>query len=441
MPAIIHAVSGEFSSGSLERIFRDQQMRAEVRQIRLIWLLALGFFLVYGPVDYWLFGREVSARELSPRGGILMVGSLVVFSTLLGWGKTHRDLIGFIGLLLVSAAYALLLQRRDSGLGSPSASMLLVVGIYMFSPGRYWMVCASAVFCSAAPILLLVESTSSNARLQYSYLVPANLLAALALAQLNHLRRRSFMVSEKLRREVSVRRRAQNTLAVMHRRSRELLHNALPAVIAQQLQKNPSLLPVREHATATVLFADLVGFSTLSRQLGPRRLLQLLNSLFSSFDVLALEYGLEKIKTVGDAYLAVAGVTEGPYLQQERAARMGLALLDCCDLAASQWGLGLRLRIGIHSGPLVAGVIGRQRLAFDIWGETVNVAARLQTASAPGRILVSDSVRQACPGQFLFGCKRRLLLRGCGHISASTLYSQASVLQRRAQGSYHFLRG
>jgi class 3 adenylate cyclase len=438
MQAITRAVSGEFSSGIHERVFRDQQMRAEVRQIRLIWLLALSFFLAYGPVDYWLFGREVSARELLPRGVILLAGSLVVFSTLLEWGKTHRDLIGFLGLLLVSAAYALLLQRRDSGLGSPSALMLLVVGIYMFSPGRYWMVCTSAVFCCAAPILLLAEGASSSARLQYSYLIPANLLAALALAQLNHLRRRSFMVSEKLRREVSARQRAQNTLAMIHRRSRDLLHNTLPVVIAQQLQKNPSLLPVREHATATVLFADLVGFSTLSRQLGPRRLLQLLNSVFSSFDVLAVEHGLEKIKTVGDAYLAVAGVTEGPDLQQERAARMGLALLGCCDQAARQWGLGLRLRIGIHSGPLVAGVIGRQRLAFDIWGETVNIAARLQSASAPGRILVSDRVRRACPGQFLFGRNRRLQLRGCGQISASTLYSQASVLQRRAQGSHHF---
>lgn len=440
-PSTTRLLGGEFSSAYRELAFREHQMPTEVRQIRLIWTLALSFFLAYGPVDYWLFGQEASASVLSPRGVILASGLIVVLATLIKSGRAHRDLIGFLALLLVSASYALLLQRRDSGLGSPGALMLLVVGIYMFSPGRYWMVCTSAVFCSAAPILMLAESAGTNARLQYSYLLPANLLAALALAQLNRWRRHSFLASENLRIEVLARQRAQHILAGVHRRSRELLHNALPAVVAQQLQENPTRLPVQEYAVATVLFADLVNFSTLSRQLGPRRLLQLLNGLFSGFDVLAAEFGLEKIKTVGDAYLAVAGVTGRPDQQQERAARMGLALLGSCDCAASQWGLELRLRIGIHAGPLVAGVIGRQRFAFDIWGETVNIAARLQAASDPGRILVSDNVRRACPGQFLFGRNRRLQLRGCGCVSASTLYSQASVLQSRAQTSDHFLRG
>jgi class 3 adenylate cyclase len=437
--AVTRWVSGEFIEGTREQYFRDQQLSAEVRQIRLIWVIALCFFLVYGGVDYWLFGPQDSTHLFSPRLLILVVGTLVVLTTLSAVGRRHRDLIGFFALLLVSVSYALLLQRRAPGPGSPGALLLLVIGMYMFTPGRYWLICCNAVLCSALSVLLLAGIASAETRLQYSYLVPANLLAALALGQLNRLRRRSFLISELLRAEVLARRRAQHSLAIMHRRSRELLHNALPASIAQQLQQDPGHLPAQDHAAATVLFADLVGFTSLSRQLAPRQLLQLLNDLFSGFDELAAQFSLEKIKTVGDAYMAVAGVTEATPQPQERAARMALALVERCDLATREWGLALRLRVGIHCGPLVAGVIGRQRLAFDIWGETVNIASRLQSAAPAGRILVSQAVRQGCPGKFLFGPRRRLQLRGCGAISASTLYSKASVVKLTTKRSSYRL--
>jgi class 3 adenylate cyclase len=426
--AVTRRLSGEFTNGACEGNYRAQQMAAEVRQIRLTWVMALGFFLIYGPVDYWLFGRELAAQLLAPRAAILAVGSLAVLATLTAAGRARRDVIGFVALALVAVSYAQLLDQRDSGLGSPGALMLLVVGIYMFSPGRYWMVCSNAILCSVASALALLDDLSVEHGLQFSYLIPANIIAALALGQLNRLRRLSFLNSERLREEVSARQQAQHALARLHARTRDLLHNALPETIARQLQDDPGRRPAREHAMATVMFADLVGFSTLSRQLSPAQLLALLNSLFSAFDDLAAEFGLQKIKTVGDAYMAVAGVSQPEDQQQQRAAGMALALVDCCDAAAREQGLALRLRIGIHSGPLVAGVIGRQRLAYDIWGETVNIASRLQTAAAPGRILVSRAVRQACSGQFLFGRYRSMELRGCGRIRASTLYSRLSVL-------------
>ncbi len=425
--AVTRRWSGEFTDAVCEGDYRAQQMLAEVRQIRLTWVIALCFFLVYGPVDYWLFGQQFAAQLLVPRAAILTVGALAVLATLTPVGRAHRDVIGFVALSLVAVSYAQLLDQRDSGLGSPGALLLLVVGIYMFSPGRYWMVCSNGILCSTVSALALLNGLSVENWLQFSYLIPANIIAALALGQLNRLRRLSFLTSELLREEVLARQQAQQALALMHERTCNLLHNALPEAIARQLQDDPSRLPAREHAVATVLFADLVGFSTLARQLSPGHLLDLLNSLFSCFDGLALEFGLEKIKTVGDAYIAVAGVSQPLDQQQQRAAGMALALVDGCNAAAREWGLALRLRIGIHSGPLVAGVIGRQRLAYDIWGETVNIASRLQTAAAPGRILVSRAVRQACTGQFLFGRYRSLELRGCGRIRASTLYSRLSA--------------
>jgi len=426
--AVIGRLSGEFSDSASEANYRVQQIAAEVRQIRLTWVVALCFFLVYGPVDYWLFEQQLTAQLLLPRAAILTVGSLAVLATSTAAGRAHRDAINFVALSLVAVSYAQLLDQRDSGLGSSGALLLLVVGIYMFSPGRYWMVCSNGMLCSVVSALALLDGPGVENWLQLSYLIPANIIAALALGQLNRLRRLSFMNSELLRAEMSTRQQAQQALVLLHARTRDLLHNALPESIARQLQDDPDRLPAREHAMATVLFADLVGFSTLARQLSPGQLLDLLNSLFSSFDDLAAEFGLEKIKTVGDAYMAVAGISQPTDQQQQRAAGMALALADCCDAAAREQGLALRLRIGIHSGPLVAGVIGRQRLAYDIWGETVNIASRLQTTAAPGRILVSRAVRQACTGQFLFGRYRSLELRGCGRIRASTLYARLSAL-------------
>ena len=246
--AVTRRLSGEFTDAVCEGDYRAQQMPAEVRQIRLTWVMALCFFLVYGPVDYWLFGHQLAAQLLVPRAEILTVGTLAVLATLTAVGRAHRDVIGFVALSLVALSYAQLLEQRDSGLGSPGALLLLVVGIYMFSPGRYWMVCSNGILCSTLSALALLDGLSVEHWLQFSYLIPANIIAALALGQLNRLRRLSFLKSELLREEVLARRQAQQALALMHERTRDLLHNALPESIARQLQDDPSRLPARERS-------------------------------------------------------------------------------------------------------------------------------------------------------------------------------------------------
>jgi class 3 adenylate cyclase len=343
-------------------------------------------------------------------------------------GRNHRDLISFSALFLASVCYALLVDQRGQYPGAQGALLLLVVGIYLFSPGRFWLVCANGILCSAAAILLRWRGPTAvpGEWLQFSYLLPANILPALALGQLNKIRRGQYLQRLMLEREIADRRRVQRALVALHKRSRGLLYNALPAPIARQLQRDPSRRLAHQYPLVTVLFADMVGFTTLSRRLSASRLLHLLNTLFSRFDTVAENNGLEKIKTVGDAYLAVAGI-EGPAMgQQLRAANMALELLEACDSTARDIAIPLKLRIGIHSGPLVAGVIGRTRFAFDIWGETVNIASRLEAAATPGKILVSYSAQQTCRDRFLFGPMRQLQLRGCGEVHASTLYSRRS---------------
>ena len=423
------AISGEFIDRHQERVYRQAQESAEIRQIRLLWMLALGFFLIYGLTDYLLFEAPISSRLLILRAAILLTGCCAVFATYWNTGRRYRDPISFAALLLASVCYASLVDQRGPYPGAHGALLLLVIGIYLFSPGRFWLVCANGVLCSAVAIMLHWKGSAAVAGdwLQYSYLLPANILSALALSQLNRIRRGQHRQRQLLEREIADRRRAQRALVALHKRSRGLLYNALPPPIARQLQRAPGRSLARQYPLVTVLFADMVGFTTLSRRLSAVHLLRLLNTLFSRFDAVAEGNGLEKIKTVGDAYLAVAGI-EGPVRgQQQRAGNMALELLDACDSTAREIAIPLKLRIGIHSGPLVAGVIGRTRFAFDIWGETVNIASRLEAAATPGRILVSDSTQRGCRGDFLFGPTRQLQLRGCGDIHASTLYSRLSA--------------
>jgi class 3 adenylate cyclase len=415
--------SGEFTDRVLERCYRQSQVDSESRQIGWMWLSALVFFFSYGFIEHF-FLPVSTASSWQPRAMILVIGVLAVALCRLAPVRQYRDLVSFVGLLLVSLCYALLLAERQLPGNTLGALPLLVVGMYLFTPGRFWLVCSNGLFASlvAGAALFALDAPSAGSWLSFSYLLPANLLAALALASLNRSRRGAWQQRARLVREVASRRRAQQALALAHRRSRALLYNTLPDYIVEALQQRPGQLPARSHSRVTVLFADLVGFTRVSRERSPRELLALLNDLFTRFDGLARQYRLEKIKTMGDSYLAVAGVGHSRAEQGEQALHMSLALREAAQAVGVAHGVCLRLRIGVHSGPVIAGVIGRQRFAFDIWGETVNIASRLQGAAEAGGILVSSDSRALCRGQFLFGRNRALVLRGCGAVHCSPLY-------------------
>jgi adenylate cyclase len=174
------------------------------------------------------------------------------------------------------------------------------------------------------------------------------------------------------------------------RRVDELLTNAIPASIAVRLKHGERRF-AEAYPDTTVLFADIAGFTPWAQATVPDRVVELLDDLFTRFDALAATHGLEKIKTIGDAYMAVAGA---PTRRADHAdAAVGLA--TSMRRAATEWraghGLDLEVRVGLASGPVVAGVIGEQRLSFDLWGETVNLAARMESSGVPGRIQVSAS--------------------------------------------------
>ena len=209
-----------------------------------------------------------------------------------------------------------------------------------------------------------------------------------------------------------------NTHVTLHRLNREnrrLLLNVLPESVADRLKQDGGLVAER-FEDVSVLFADIVGFTRLSVRLSPTDLLELLNVVFSRFDAIADEFRVEKIKTIGDAYMAAGGlVTVEP---DHLASMVGFAAAlqeSVGELRAAF--PGLQLRIGIHTGPCVAGVIGIRKFSYDIWGDTVNTASRLESQGEPGRIHVSDAVFERLEGRFKFESRGVVELRGRGSMN------------------------
>jgi adenylate cyclase len=193
-----------------------------------------------------------------------------------------------------------------------------------------------------------------------------------------------------------------------------LLHLILPSQVAERLKDKPGEPISDSFGDASVLFSDLVGFVAIARSLGAERTVEMLNHLVRSLDKLAAEKGVAKIKTIGDAYMAVSGVPNPSPGDAKRLARMALRMQDVADETGAAFGLTLRLRIGIASGPVMAGVIGTERFSYDIWGDAVNLAARLENSGEPGRIQVSSSFRHAVGDSFRFTRRGTIEIKGVG---------------------------
>ena len=191
-------------------------------------------------------------------------------------------------------------------------------------------------------------------------------------------------------RDITQRRRVEKALAEEREKTERLLQNMLPGAIAERLKQGETTIG-DYHPMVTVLFADIVGFTELASRTPASQLVLWLNDLFSRLDLLAEHHGVEKIKTIGDSYMAAAGVPVARGDHADAVAKLGLAMLDCVQEYSSQKGIPIDLRIGIHSGPVVAGVIGIKRLIYDLWGDTVNTASRMESHGVVGQVQVSES--------------------------------------------------
>ncbi len=203
-------------------------------------------------------------------------------------------------------------------------------------------------------------------------------------------------------------------------RSQELLTNAIPRSIAARLQHGEERIAESYPAT-TVLFADLAGFTPWAGQTDPARVVTFLDDLFTRFDDLAAAAGVEKIKTIGDEYMAVAGAPEPRADHAFAAIRLASEMLSALDDACGRLDAPLQLRIGLASGPVVGGVIGRRRILFDLWGDTVNTASRMQSSGIPARVHVAQSTRDLLRDDYVFEAREAVEVKGLGRMQTYLL--------------------
>ncbi|MEM6838573.1 MAG: adenylate/guanylate cyclase domain-containing protein [Cyanobacteria bacterium P01_C01_bin.120] len=211
--------------------------------------------------------------------------------------------------------------------------------------------------------------------------------------------------------------KAQHDLRIEKEKSEQLLLNILPQPIAARLKQQRGT--IADHfAEATVLFADIVDFTRLSTELPPRSLVDMLNEIFSTFDELAEKHQLEKIKTIGDAYMVVGGLPKHRQDHAEAIAHMAVDMQQAISDFSRKHERSFKIRIGINSGPVIAGVIGQKKFIYDLWGDTVNIASRMESTGVAGEIQVTQATYEMLKQHYQFSCRGEISVKGKGMMTA-----------------------
>jgi adenylate cyclase len=211
--------------------------------------------------------------------------------------------------------------------------------------------------------------------------------------------------------------RAEAAAELEFQRSESLLANILPGAIADRLKSGSEKVIADRHEAASVLFADMAGFTAAASAASPTDLVAFLNEVFTAFDQLVQHHGLEKVKTTGDSYMVVSGV---PIARPDHAAallRLGIDMLDKAEHMQDPNGSNVYIRIGIASGPVVAGVVGMKKFFYDVWGDTVNVASRMETTGIPGRIQVAPETYRLLKHEYDFEKRDAVDIKGKGEMT------------------------
>ncbi|MBL0141493.1 MAG: adenylate/guanylate cyclase domain-containing protein [Betaproteobacteria bacterium] len=223
---------------------------------------------------------------------------------------------------------------------------------------------------------------------------------------------------QKLRSQVDLQ---HEELRVEKEKSERLLLNVLPRAIAERLKTGESNI-AQGHADVTVMFADIVGFTKMTEELSPAETVKILNDVFSMFDEIAEKYGVEKIKTIGDAYMAAAGAESGAQVHYADAvANMAIEMLERMNDYRQRSGENIELRIGIGTGPVIAGVIGKKKFIYDMWGDTVNVASRMAGDAYTGSVQVDLTTYRRLHSRFKFDAPHEVEIKGKGRMQVHHL--------------------
>ena len=414
-----------FAGADAETAFADEQARKAVRPVRIAIVFLAALTVPFYVLAFSFFRNIVAGIGTS---NFLGIGVINLIFYALAYALTYRpiflkrqQLIIFLLVCLMSVATV----RNSAGfplefLESRGFVIMLMLTFLIYGLFRLrfahavlagWLGAAAYVGYLFGMDLIGPAAAGRSAL----YLGMANCVGMLICYQMDVATRREFTAMRLLDKE--------------RERSERLLLNILPALIAEKLKGSEE--SIAEHSDGvTVLFADIVGFTPLSASKTPQALVELLNRIFSEFDALTDAHGLEKIKTIGDAYMAVAGLPEPWPDHAPRAARMALAMLDVTARVAAETGEKLALRIGLHSGPVVAGVIGRRKFTYDLWGDTVNTASRMESHGVPGAIHCSETTGMLLQGAFPLQARGAMEIKGKGEMNTFLLCNPERITTR-----------
>ena len=380
----------------------EDDLRERKALLVLISVLILPVSVVWGAL-YLAFGSPVGVVPLVYFG--VLLGALVVFSRTRDFRSFLR--IGEVAILLAPTLSMIPLGGFLASGGVGLWGILAPLGALVFSDVR------SAVRWYAAYLVVFLGSGITGEVVGPIWPPPPNWFTSTMLAL--NIAVGGAIVFTLLAVFASQRRDALEALRQEQAKAENLLLNILPRSIADRLRAGNEPI-ADEFGSASILFADVVDFTPWSQGLPPAEVVGYLDHLFSRMDELAERYGVEKIKTIGDCYMVAAGVPT-PRPDHARAlALMALEMLAACSEAIGH--LGLELRVGINSGPVVAGVIGRKRFLYDLWGDAVNTASRMESHGTPGRIQVTRATFELLADEFECEPRGPIVIKGKGEVEA-----------------------
>jgi len=396
-----------FADPGLERRYRHEQRNGQARYVSWLVLIAL-----IGIAIYWLSNfvlLDVAAALTIVAKQAMLVAILVLFAWVI-----RRPLYAdawWLDVLLFAMVLPFQFSSLETMLATQSTGWTLP-GLLTYGV-QATMACACLVFAAAVRSFFFLALLSGAflftaltlrgypaqvvSYTTYNYVFFAGIVCFLNLS-IDRKARAAFL--------------ARTNLAAERARSEQLLGNMLPSPVAERLKANEAIAD--SFADIVVVFVDLVGFTTLSQKLGPQRIVELLNAFFARADRATDLFGLEKVKTIGDAYMAVAGALVPTPRPAKAAVDFAVHLREQARAAGAAFGVDLHLHVGIARGPAIGGVTGAKRLTYDYWGHTVNLAARLQDSVGADGIAVSEAVWQAVRDSYSFHPAREVALKGVG---------------------------
>jgi class 3 adenylate cyclase len=405
----LHPFGLRFRDADLERRFQEGEGAAGLAGYRIItgatvvlWVLA-AFVFPLGTEIGWSLAITVA-------GSMAVVGAIAFAASV--WAVTMNRQHLLAALLTSANGLVLLLLAWEGGAirGYAVAAILLLFVFGFVSRTRFvFAILRTVVIAVGLAVVVLAYPFPQELALDVFIYVAASIASLLGLRMIERNRREAWhqrLVIEEQSAAIEVERT----------RSDRLLLNVLPAAVSERLKDGEN--PIADDFPAvSVLFADIVGFTSMTATMAAHDVIEMLSGLFSTFDELVVERGLEKVKTIGDSYMAVGGLPEPMEDHALRVVELGSAMLDV--LGSGDAAIGVR--IGIHSGPVAGGVIGTQKFAYDVWGNTVNIAARLQQVGVPGRVHVSEETMRLTSAVYEYEQVGPTELRGVGPMATYLL--------------------